>query len=422
MNKKSSTKDLSLSSNERLFINNKSLFSPKKYIKPKPNGLKIYTYNAGFKKRFNDLLVIIFDETVESSAVYSKTSMPSAPIIWDKLNNKGKAKALIVNSGNANAHTGSKGIKIIDKYVNYLSKVIGCNKNEILVSSTGIIGEQLNPDKIIKKIKNINKTIPNDNLLDAALSIMTTDTYPKITEKKVSLNGKTFKIYGIAKGSGMIHPNMGTMLSYVFIQTYVPKIILKKLINNNLKNTFNSISTDGDTSTSDTFVLFSNNKKLVNFNINKNFEILNKSVFEVMEDLSLKVVKDGEGISKLIKLNIIKGKSKNQVMKIGFSIINSPLVKTAIAGEDANWGRIIAAIGKSNQKINQSKIKIFFGKNLVCQKGFIYNKINLRALNMYMKCKIIEISVVLDSGSYKHTFYGNDLTHEYIRINAEYRS
>ncbi len=422
MNKKSSTKDLSLSSNERLFINNKSLFSPKKYIKPKPNGIKIYTYNAGFKKRFNDLLVIIFDETVESSAVYSKTSMPSAPIIWDKLNNKGKAKALIVNSGNANAHTGSKGIKIIDKYVNYLSKVIGCNKNEILVSSTGIIGEQLNPDKIIKKIKNIKKTIPNDNLFDAALSIMTTDTYPKITEKKVSLNGKTFKIYGIAKGSGMIHPNMGTMLSYVFIQTYVPKIILNKLINNNLKNTFNSISTDGDTSTSDTFVLFSNNKKLVNFNINKNFEILNKSVFEVMEDLSLKVVKDGEGISKLIKLNIIKGKSKNQVMKIGFSIINSPLVKTAIAGEDANWGRIIAAIGKSNQKINQSKIKIFFGKNLVCQKGCIYNKINLRALNMYMKCKIIEISVVLDSGSYKHTFYGNDLTHEYIRINAEYRS
>ncbi len=357
-----------------------------------------------------------------SATVYSKTTTPSAPIIWDKKYNKGFVKALIVNSGNANAHTGDKGLKIINHYVDELCKYIGTKKNQILVSSTGVIGELFDPRLITKQIYKINKKKPG-NLSDASKAIMTTDTYPKISIKKVNLNNTSFKIYGFAKGSGMIHPKMGTMLVYIFIEANLTKKILNKLLKNNLEDTFNSISTDGDTSTSDTLCLFSlNNKKKINFNLNKNYQLLNQSLLALMKDLSLKVVKDGEGISKLIKVNVIKSKSKNQAKKIAFSIINSPLVKTAISGEDANWGRIIAAIGKSEEQINQNKIKVYFGNNLVCQNGSVFKKINLSNLNKYMKNKTIEISVILQNGKANHTVYGNDLTHEYIRINADYRS
>ncbi len=418
---KSSTKDLALSSNERLFLKGNSIFKPKKYSNLKPKGLKIYTFHAGFKKKLKDLLIIIFDKTVNSKIVYSKTSMPSAPIIWDLKNNKGKVKALIVNSGNANAHTGKKGIDTINEYVNYLSNFIGCKKNEILVSSTGVIGELFDPSLIINQISKINSTNPN-NLLDAAKAIMTTDTYPKISIKKVVINKKIFKIYGIAKGSGMIQPNMGTMLSYIFLEPKISKTILNKLLKNNLESTFNSISIDGDTSTSDTLALFSLNRIDINFENKKNFQILNNSLYELMSDLSLKVVKDGEGISKLIKVNILMSKSSKQAKKIAFSIINSPLVKTALSGQDANWGRVIASIGKSEEKIIQNKIRILFGKYLVCEKGARYPNIKISKINNYMKNKIIEITVILQNGNVNRTFFGNDLTYEYIRINADYRS
>ena len=199
MNKKSSTKDLGLTSNERLFLKNKSIFSPKKFIDLKPNSFRIYTFHAGFKKKFDDLLVIVFDKPVNFASVYSRTSTPSAPIIWDKINNKNLIKALIVNSGNANAHTGNKGITIIDKYVDYLSKIILCEKKEIMVSSTGVIGEIFDPKLIINQISKINKNNPT-SILEASKSIMTTDTYPKVAKKNVVIKNRSFKIYGIAKG------------------------------------------------------------------------------------------------------------------------------------------------------------------------------------------------------------------------------
>ncbi len=198
MKKKSSTKESNLSSNERLSIGANSIFDPKKYANIKPKGLNIYTFHAGFKKKFNDLLIIIFDDVVESAQVYSKTSTPSAPIIWDKKNNKGKVKALIVNSGNANAHTGKKGINIINKYVDFLSNSIGCKKNEILVSSTGVIGEVFDPKLIINHIPKIKET-KKSNLLDAAKAIMTTDTYPKISVKTIKLGKKILKFMALQK-------------------------------------------------------------------------------------------------------------------------------------------------------------------------------------------------------------------------------
>tara|TARA_B100001939_G_scaffold325856_1_gene318971 strand:- start:46 stop:708 length:663 start_codon:yes stop_codon:yes gene_type:complete len=220
----------------------------------------------------------------------------------------------------------------------------------------------------------------------------------------------------------MIHPNMGTMLAYIFIDLDLPKNILNKLLNSSLDKTFNSISTDGDMSTSDTLALFSSGTTKINLKVKKNYQKLNTSLSKLMRDLSLKIVRDGEGISKLIKVNVLNCKSIRQSKKVGFSIINSPLVKTAISGQDANWGRVIAAIGKSEEKINQNKIKIYFGKNLLCKNGSIYKNINYNKVNKYMKNKTIEISVILQTGKKSHTVYGNDLTNEYIRINADYRS
>ena len=397
-----------------------SLFKPKKIKDFNPKGLKIYTFNAGLKKKDKDLLLIIFDKIINVCCVYSKTSTPSAPIIWDKKNNIGKAKALIVNAGNANAHTGKEGLKIIDKYVEALTKKIACKAQEVLVSSTGVIGEKFNPNLIINKFDRISPKNKN-SLLESAKAIMTTDTFPKVSVKNINLENQSFKIYGIAKGSGMIQPNMGTMLVYIFIECEVSKQLMLRLLKNNLDNTFNSITVDSDTSTSDTLMMFSIGN--ININLNKkNFKILNYKIFELMHDLSLQVIKDGEGVSKLIRVNVLNAKSKNQAKKIAFSIANSPLVKTAVAGEDANWGRVIMAIGKTEEKINQNKIKILFGNNIVCENGSISKKINIRKLDDYMKNKTIEINVKLNLGKFYHTVYGNDLTLEYLKINADYRS
>ena len=421
MKKNSSTKDLNLSNAKRFFFDTKSPFTPKKYSNLKPFTFQVFTFNAGFKKDAEDLLIIIFDKVVNSLNFFSKTSTPSAPIIWSKKNNKGKVKALIVNSGNANAHTGKAGIKIINQYTDFLSKYIGCKKNEIIVSSTGVIGEIFDPKLIINQIKKINFSKDKD-LLSAAKAIMTTDTYPKICIKTVHINNYKFKIYGIAKGSGMIKPNMATMLVYIFVEAKLPKMILKKIIKNNIENTFNSITVDSDTSTSDTLIVFSLNKYEINFKNKNNLEKLNSSICELMNDLSQKVIRDGEGISKLLKVEVFNAKSKKQAKKIGFSIAESPLVKTAITGQDANWGRVIMAIGKSQEKIIQNKIKIYFGKILVCEKGSINKKINITKLDNYMKNDIINIKIDLQIGNKNHTVYGNDLSVEYIKINTDYRS
>ncbi len=251
---------------------------------------------------------------------------------------------------------------------------------------------------------------------------MTTDTYPKTAVIKKKINNKQIKIYGIAKGSGMVCPNMGTMLVYIFIEAKLTKSNLKYLIDQNLEQTFNSISVDGDTSTSDTLSIFSIDKNTIDFKNKKNREILNQGIATIMKDLALKVVKDGEGITKLVKANVSGAKSIKQSKNIALSIINSPLVKTAISGEDANWGRIIMAIGKTKEKINQNKLIISFGKYIVCKFGSINQKIKIKELNKYMKNHLIEINVNLNNGNYSSTVYGNDLSYEYIRINADYRS
>mgnify|MGYP001476724639 FL=1 len=414
---KKATKDLDLKSNDRLHQKNKSPLAPKHYKDLKPNGFKIFTFNSGFKKKKDDLLIIIFDQAVNIACKYSLTTTPSAPIIWDKKNNQGNCRALIVNSGNANAHTGKQGLKNIDLYTNQLARLLECSVKDILVSSTGVIGEQFDPNLICNKIKLLFNS-KEKKLIDASKSIWTTDTFVKTAVHNIKLDNKNVKIYGFAKGSGMINPNMGTMLAYIFIDCEIARDKLKKLLSENLEETFNSITVDSDTSTSDTLVLFSNPLKKIN--IKKNYKKISTCLSKVMKELSMKIITDGEGVNKLIKVNVTEAKNKIQAKNIAFSIANSPLVKTAIAGEDANWGRVVMAIGKTQEKIDQEKIKIKFGNILLGNKT--NNKINTSKVDKYMKNKIIEINIRLGLGNASRVVYGNDLNNEYIRINADYRS
>ena len=417
---KNATKDLDRKNNERLYIKSKSPFAPKQYKDLYPKGFKIFTFNSGFKKKREDLLIIIFDKTINVSCKYSLTSMPAAPIIWDKKNNKGKCRALIINSGNANAYTGIVGLNNIEKYTKELADYLSCSKKEILVSSTGVIGEQLNPNLICKKISKLSLS-NNKMLIDAARSIWTTDTFVKTSIHKIIIKNQNIKIYGFAKGSGMISPNMGTMLAYIFIDCEIVSKILKKLLSDNIEETFNSISVDSDTSTSDTLMLFANPINKINLN-NVYYKKISQTLNKVMKELSYKIISDGEGIKKLIKVNVNNAKSKSQAKNIAFSIANSPLVKTAISGEDANWGRVVMAIGKTQEKILQDKITIKFGNILLAKNGERNRKVNLSVVNNYMKKKIIEINVNLNLGNYSSIVYGNDLNNEYIKINADYRS
>jgi len=416
---KKATKDLDLKSNDRLFLKLKSPFAPKHYKDLKPTGFKIHTFHSGFKKKNDDLLILIFDKVVNVACKYSLTTTPSAPIIWDKKNNKGKCRALVVNSGNANAHTGAQGIKNIEKYTDKLTKFLSCSKSEILVSSTGVIGEQFNSNLITEKIKLLNSS-KEKTLIDAARAIWTTDTFVKTSLHKIKIYNQTINCYGFAKGSGMINPNMGTMLAYIFIDCEITTENLSKLMSDNIGETFNSITVDSDTSTSDTLMIFSNPLKKVQ--LKNNYKIVSECLNKVMKELSMKIITDGEGIKKLIKVSVIRAKNKNQAKNIASSIANSPLVKTAIAGEDANWGRVVMAIGKTQENINQEKINIKFGKNLLGYKGKKNLNIDLSKVNNYMKNKIIEIEVDLGLGNQSSVVYGNDLNNEYIRINADYRS
>ncbi len=401
-----------------------SPFKPKKILNVNTPKIKIYTFNAGYKRLKDDLLIIVFRKPIEFSAVFTKTSTPSAPVIWGKkIYKKHLCKALIVNSGNANAYTGNSGISSIKKYTSIASKIFNCKQNEVFVSSTGVIGEQLNPELIIRKLESLNKT-KSKNLIHAAKAIMTTDTYPKIVNEKIKINGENIRVYGIAKGSGMIAPNMGTMLSYIFIEAYLPNSLLNLLLKNNIEDSFNSISVDGDMSTSDTVVLFAiGDKKLKNIGkTTQNFKSFSRSIKKVMIKLAKQIACDGEGASKLIEVNVVKAKNKVQAKKIAFSIGESMLVKTAIFGEDANWGRIIMAIGKTSENIDQNKFSLSFGKHIIVKNGVVSKKFDVKQLNNYMKDKIISINLDLNNGSCDKTIWSSDLTKKYIEINADYRS
>ena len=394
-------------------------------------GIRLSTIFSGIKKPFqnkDDLLFIELNKNSSIGGVFTKSLTASAPVIHCKNNlNSSEAptvRAIVVNSGNANAFTGFLGERTVENVTEFLSKKLNCRTNEIYLASTGVIGEVLDSALIINGLKKMN--VDNKtNWFKAADTIRTTDTFAKLSSRKCLINNIEVDIIAIAKGSGMIAPDMATMLGFVFTNANIPSGVLQQLLKQANEKSFNSITVDSDTSTSDS-VLFASTRKAAHVTIenysDNRLRDFKKNLNSLMLELAKLIVKDGEGASKFITINITGASSKKAAKKIAFSIANSPLVKTAIAGEDANWGRIVMAIGKSGERANRDKIKIYIGNELVTDKGMKSETYSEAAATKHLKEKDITISADVGIGKSYATVYTCDLTHEYININADYRS
>ena len=406
------------------------------------DGVSISTISANlYDSQRDDLVMFYFRDGANYASVYTQSKIISENIKWNlNLKNK-KINALMINARNANAFTGKKGyqglkeiadelaIQLSIKQKNDEEKPMTIKPNQILFGCTGTIGEKYPTEKIKKSIPDLIEGIKYAQSkyiwMKAALGIMTTDLVPKLAMEECKIGNVDVRIYGIAKGSGMIFPNMATTLGYVFTDASLSSSILQKLLRKNIETTFNAISCDGDTSTNDMVTIFATNKsknsmiKTINDSKLEEFE---KSLHNVLLNLSKRIAADGEGASKFITVNVNNSKTQEEAKKIAFSIANSPLVKTAIAGEDPNWGRIIMAIGKANVNISLSKLEITFGKIKIIEKGELsidYNEIEVAE---YMKNEKIDLTINLNMGKKNFSAYTMDFTKKYIEINSDYRS
>jgi len=406
------------------------------------DGLSISTVSANlYKTSRDDLVMFYFRKGANFASVYTKSKIISENIKWNLNQKTKKIFSLIVNAKNANSFTGDQGYQSMQNIAESISQELTNKQKQdednpekikpknIIFGCTGTIGEKFPLDKIKLKIpdliKNIKYTQNKYIWMKAALGIMTTDTKPKMAMEECTIGKATVKIYGIAKGSGMIHPNMATTLGYIFTDADIPNDILSKLLKKNIESTFNAISCDGDTSTNDMITIFSTSKakhsKISNFS-DQRLKYFDVALKNVLLNLAKRVVADGEGASKFITIKILKSKTEYEAKKIAFSIANSSLVKTAIAGEDPNWGRIIMAVGKADCEINLKKLSIKFGDINIVQNGKLSNQYNENETAEYMKNTNIEINVNVGSGNKSFTAYTMDLTKKYIEINADYRT
>ena len=406
------------------------------------DGVSISTVCADlYNKPRDDLVMFYFRDGANYASVYTQSKIVSENIKWNLGIKSKKIKSLIINTRNANAFTGPDGYKALKEIAGELSIQLSKKQkededfpkkildNEILFGCTGTIGEKYPKEKIKKKIPELIKKIKYTQnkliWLKAALGMMTTDLKPKLAMEECEIGNKKVKIYGIAKGSGMIFPNMATTIGYIFTDADLSNVILSKLLKKNINTTFNAITCDGDTSTNDMVSIFSTGK-VKNYTINnindEKIKSFDKALYSVLLNLSKRIVADGEGATKFITINVINSKNDDDAKKIAFSIANSNLVKTAIAGEDPNWGRIIMAIGKSGININLDKLSINFGNIKIIEKGKIFKDYKENEVANYMKVQAIDISVNLNSGIKNFTAYTMDLTKKYIEINADYRS
>ena len=394
-----------------------------------------------YKDTRDDLVMFYFRDGANYASIYTQSKILSENIKWNLNQNSKKIYSLLVNARNANCFTGKQGYKSLEKLADQISHELNVKQKEdedypkiikpkeIIFGCTGTIGEIFPEEKIKNKIpdliKNIRYTQNKYIWMKAALGIMTTDTQPKLSMENCKISGSSVKIFGIAKGSGMIQPNMATTLAYIFTDANIPNEILKKLLKKNISTTFNAISCDGDTSTNDMVSIFSTGKvkhpKIKNYN-DKKIRDFEEALKKLLLNLAKRVVLDGEGASKFVTINVENCKSEEDAKKIGFSVANSPLVKTAIAGEDPNWGRIVMAIGKSNVLINLEKLSIKFGELSIISNGKLNPNYNEFDVMNYMKKDNIDININIFRGSKKFSTYTMDLTKKYIEINSDYRS
>lgn len=395
------------------------------------SGIKLATINCGIKyKNRDDLLLVTFDENTAVAGVFTKSSASAAPVNWcKKVIEKGLARALIVNAGNANAFTGKEGDAAVKRVTSKIAELIKCDVKEVFMSSTGVIGERLKDNLIIDALPNLMNNLSNHEAAwnKAAKAIMTTDTFEKSAFGIARIAGQDVKINGFAKGSGMIAPNMATMLAYIFTDANIESNVLQNILSEINEETFNAITVDSDCSTNDTALLFATKKahheKITDIN-DPNLADFKKALKEIILDLAKKIVIDGEGATKLISIKVIGAKSKTAAKNIALSIANSPLVKTAIAGADPNWGRIIMAVGKSGEEIDQTKIGIKIGSSVIAENGEINPNYVEKVAHEYLKGKEIEIEVDINLSTKENSsiVWTCDLTEGYIKINKDYRS
>ena len=406
------------------------------------DGLSISVVSANlYNNNRDDLAMFYFRDGANYASVYTQSKIVSENIKWNLNQNSKKIFSLLVNTRNANAFTGKQGYESLKKLSETISSELTKKQEQdeetskkitpkdIMFGCTGTIGEPYPYEKISHQIpsliKNIKYTQNKFIWMKAALSIMTTDTKPKLAMEECAIGNKKIKIYGIAKGSGMIHPNMGTTLAYLFTDAKLSNEILSRLLKKNISSTFNAITCDGDTSTNDMVTIFAtgkaDNQVIKNYNEAK-IKSFDLALNKLLLSLAKRVVSDGEGSSKFVAVNVKKCKSEIEAKNIAFSIANSPLVKTAVAGEDPNWGRIVMAIGKSGENIVVNKIQVKIGDHLVAEQGKVSKNYNEKDLKEYMKWDSIEIEVNLNLGSASYTVYTCDFTRDYIDINADYRN
>ena len=406
------------------------------------DGLSISVVSASlYGNNRDDLSMFYFRDGANHASVYTQSKIVSENIKWNLNQDSKKIYSLIVNTRNANAFTGKQGYESLKKLSNSVSAHLTKKQEqdednpkiilpkEIIFGCTGTIGEEFPFKKIFNQIPNlINKIKYTQNKfvwMKAALGIMTTDTKPKLAMEECKIGNKEIKIYGIAKGSGMIQPNMATTLAYIFTDAKLSNDILSKLLKKNILTTFNAITCDGDTSTNDMVTIFATGKventQIKNLN-DKQIQNFDKALNQVLLNLAKRVVSDGEGSSKFVTINVKKCKSEIDAKKIAFSIANSPLVKTAIASEDPNWGRVIMAIGKAGPNINLKKLSMKFGDLKIIQDGKLHESYDETKVSKYMKNENIDLDIEIFTGTKSFTAYTMDFTKKYIEINADYRS
>lgn len=393
-------------------------------------GVRFATAAAGIRYAGRtDVMLALLDKGTQAAGVFTRSKCPSAPVDWCRAKLKGgKARAVVVNSGNANAFTGKVGAKAAKLTAEIAAKATGAPLSEIFIASTGVIGELLDATKFDGVMDQLVEKADPEGLLDAARAIMTTDTFPKVATAKAMIGGVEVTISGMAKGAGMIAPDMATMLSFIFTDAPIAAPVLQAMLSRSVQGSFNAITVDSDTSTSDTLMLFATGAaakrgapKITQAG-DRRLAAFRKALDGLLLDLAHQVVRDGEGCRKFVEVRVEGAMSAGAAKRIAFSIANSPLVKTAMAGEDANWGRVVAAVGKSGEAADRDRLAIWFGDFRVAHKGLRDPAYSEEKVSAYMKGEKIDVRVDIGLGKGAASVWTCDLTKEYVAINGDYRS
>jgi glutamate N-acetyltransferase/amino-acid N-acetyltransferase len=408
-----------------------SPLAPKRVpVVPPVAGVRFATAEAGIRYAGRtDVLFMLLDEGTQAAGVFTRSKCPSAPVDWCRsVLAQGSARAIVVNSGNANAFTGVKGKAAVEMTARIAAKAAGCKETEVFIASTGVIGEPLDAGKFKGVLADCAARAADGPWIEAAKAIMTTDTFPKVATAKIMIDGTEVVIAGISKGAGMIAPDMATMLSFVFTDAPIAASALQVLLNKGVSRTFNCITVDGDTSTSDTLMLFATGAagkgamKAIEDPADLRLASFRRALGKMLMSLAQQVARDGEGARKLVEIRVTGAKSTRSAKKIAMSIANSPLVKTAVAGEDANWGRIVMAVGKAGEPAERDRLAISFGDIRVATQGERDPVYDEAATTAYMTRDHIVIGVDIGLGQGKSVVWTCDLTKAYVEINGDYRS